>query len=135
MSAIAHAARRNRGFTLVELLVVIGIIAILIGVLLPALRRAREAAKSVQCMSNIRQISQATISWANEHKGYMPGHGGFAKYRWDPYVGSIVPVTNGSDDTEEVKGDCADWIAWSRRRDFVTNSNWGNVPNQNITYS
>src|SRR5438105_4726172 len=59
--------REKRGFTLVELLVVIGIIAVLIGVLLPALRRAQMAARSVNCLSNIRQLSNATVMWANDH--------------------------------------------------------------------
>jgi prepilin-type processing-associated H-X9-DG protein/prepilin-type N-terminal cleavage/methylation domain-containing protein len=60
------------GFTLVELLVVIGIIALLISILLPALNKAKEAARMVNCLANLRSMAQAAILHANDHKGYMP---------------------------------------------------------------
>jgi prepilin-type N-terminal cleavage/methylation domain-containing protein len=59
-------------FTLVELLVVIGIIAVLVGILLPVVSRARESARRTACLSNLRQIGQGAAMYANLYKDYIP---------------------------------------------------------------
>jgi prepilin-type N-terminal cleavage/methylation domain-containing protein/prepilin-type processing-associated H-X9-DG protein len=81
----------DKGFTLVELLVVIGIIAVLIGLLLPALSRAREQAKTTQCLSNLRQMCIAIAAYNTEYAGRYPPS------KWDSdgwdfsVAGKIVP--------------------------------------------
>ena len=70
---VAHQSRtRCAGFTLVELLVVIAIIATLIAMLLPALAAARQSAKAVRCLTNLRTAGQAVTSYHNDNNGAFP---------------------------------------------------------------
>ena len=67
--------RNRRGFTLVELLVVIGIIAVLVSILLPTLNKSRVAAKGVVCESNLRQFGFAIQMYVGQNKGMLPQKG------------------------------------------------------------
>lgn len=89
--------RARSGFTLVELLVVIGIIAILIGVLLPALEKARIQAVLTQCQSNLREIGQATMMYCQDNNNYLP------ELYEDPSAGGTSVGFQGFDFTYYVK--------------------------------
>jgi prepilin-type N-terminal cleavage/methylation domain-containing protein/prepilin-type processing-associated H-X9-DG protein len=65
-------SKNEKAFTLVELLVVIGIIALLIGILLPALNKARASAEMTACASNLRQLGQSCFEYQSENAGYFP---------------------------------------------------------------
>jgi prepilin-type processing-associated H-X9-DG protein len=127
----ARSRRGGAAFTLVELLVVIGIIALLIGILLPTLNRARESARATKCLSNMRNLAQATLMFAQENRGMMPGRAATTTIMWDASKGKLRVVT-----ADEAKaGECFDWIAWQRRVDPVSGKPYPSALDQNITFS
>ena len=78
-------SKRN-GFTLIELLVVIAVISLLMAILIPVLRSARERAQRVVCLSNLRQLTMAWIAYADDHDGKLVRGAAFATYREGAYT-------------------------------------------------
>jgi len=93
--------RHQSGFSLVELLVVIGVIAVLMGLLMPVLGRARESANRTACMSNMRQLAAGLLQYASDNRGYFPRASQnivyavddwiYYQYGRDPSQGKLVP--------------------------------------------
>jgi prepilin-type processing-associated H-X9-DG protein/prepilin-type N-terminal cleavage/methylation domain-containing protein len=96
-----HMTKTKHAFTLVELLVVIGIIALLIGLLLPALNSAREQSKSVQCLSNLRQMTVMAHAYIVANDGHYP----LAYFKTDSWDFSMV------------KGKSVPGLLWGGRSD------------------
>lgn len=95
---------RSAGFTLVELLVVIGIISILLALLLPALNKAREVARSIQCASTMRQIGVAFTLYENDYHGCLPD-----AFRVDP----SLPLAS--------QPKVIAWWSWQKIGGYLTN--------------
>ena len=86
--ADADAVRRTSGFTLVELLVVLAIVALMVALLLPSLKEAREIAMTVKCLANIRQVGTASYSYSQDSAQYLLSSSFF--FRHDLEKGQIV---------------------------------------------
>ncbi len=102
MSSIQNRKSKiQNGFTLIELLVVIAIIAVLVAILLPALKGARDSAKTTACLSNDRQLGIAVRAYMNDNHDYLPQpvrrivvNGSESWPSWDSQVGSYIPGGN-----------------------------------------
>ncbi|HAI10772.1 MAG TPA: hypothetical protein DCM28_03650 [Phycisphaerales bacterium] len=97
-------SNHRQGFTLIELLVVISIVSLLISILLPALKSAREAGRAALCLSNLRQLSTATVVYTNDYNGTLPfGFGYFSSgsLQWTTSFVRLLPpyVSTKKDET------------------------------------
>ena len=113
--------RQNRGFSLLEILVTAGIILLLIAIILPVMRKARELANRASCAANLMTWGQASLLFAKDHKGFFPAAWGFGNgadqrsYGKDPVApnpnnGCIFPMLLNEDSADENNSDYgADW--------------------------
>ena len=124
---------RRRAFTLVELLVVVGIITVLISILMPAMSNARRQAERVKCAASLAQIGQAVSMYAGEWKGAIPvAYVWPAKdwprgYHWSDHLAAYLQQPIGQDETAAARDRSVFWgcPAWNGRTDPFPNEHWG----------
>src|SRR5437762_2152413 len=116
---------RAGGFTLIELLVVISIIAILAGMLLPAISRAKEAGKRINCVSNFHQIGMSASMYISDNEGYYPPR--IVKSRWperlrDGYKNlRLLLCPTDVQNPKSIETDAANYPADSAPRSYIIN--------------
>jgi prepilin-type N-terminal cleavage/methylation domain-containing protein/prepilin-type processing-associated H-X9-DG protein len=135
-----HRSSIRHGFTLVELLVVIGIIALLISVLLPTLASARRSANSVKCLASLKEIGNAFSMYAIDNKGMYPAvrdnqikssTGGALDRRWTDYISKYISKKGqnftGSQDVSQIRAASVLWGCPEFAKTFefdATKANW-----------
>ena len=110
---------KTKAFTLIELLVVISIIALLVGILLPALGAARESARGVVCQTHVKNLSTAFVAYGTDHNGWWPAWSKIGTT--DPLnevVGAWVPSGGLYSPTEPYAVDLADGSLWDYTSDY-----------------